>query len=197
MEEEEEEEEVEPPREICLPLSLSVQKETLALALCVLLAILLWLYVFELRYIPSDSMYPAFQPADQFLVDTATKSLGRAYRRGDTVVFDPPPALLKLLPPGMETGQFVKRVVGVPNDTIEVSSQGTLHVNSKPYDRIPTGYTYGPVVCPAGSVFVLGDNRNESLDSHVWGFLDEKLIIGRGVWIYWPLRRLGRVGRGA
>jgi len=87
---------------------------------------------------------------------------------------------------------FVKRVVGVPGDTVEVRS-GQVFVNGESFfvdgAAVPR-YSYGPVTVPVDSVFVLGDNRNNSVDSHVWGFLQERSILGEVFMTYWPLGRL-------
>ena len=56
-----------------------------------------------------------------------------------------------------------------------------------------TAYEWGPMVVPAGKVMVLGDNRNHSLDSHIWGFLPRENVIGRAVFKYWPLWRVGAI----
>jgi signal peptidase I len=67
----------------------------------------------------------------------------------------------------------------------------------EPYILEQPSYTYGPVVIPADHFFVLGDNRNNSADSHLWGPVPEDDIIGRASFKYWPVERIGRVGTGA
>jgi signal peptidase I len=77
--------------------------------------------------------------------------------------------------------------------------EGRVWVNgaplAEPYGATPAEYTWGPAVVPPGCVFVLGDNRNASNDSHVWGFLDERLILGRA-WVRFGRGRCGGMRRG-
>ncbi|MEN9279418.1 MAG: signal peptidase I, partial [Gloeomargarita sp. DG_1_4_bins_134] len=84
---------------------------------------------------------------------------------------------------------LIKRVVALPGETVEVRD-GQVWVNGvplpEPYRAEAADYAWGPAVVPAGCVFVLGDNRNASNDSHVWGFLDERLILGRAWMRFWP-----------
>jgi len=91
---------------------------------------------------------------------------------------------------------FIKRVIALPGQTVEIRNGGVLVdgvalVESYVLDT-PT-YIYGPEVVPEGQVFVLGDNRNNSYDSHSWGMLERKLIIGRADVRYWPFERIGLV----
>lgn len=91
---------------------------------------------------------------------------------------------------------FIKRVVALPGQTVEVRD-GTVYVDGlsldEPYVADPPGYTYGPETVPPGQLFVLGDNRNNSYDSHSWGMLEQSLIIGRVDLRYWPLSEVGRI----
>ena len=91
---------------------------------------------------------------------------------------------------------FIKRVIAVPGQTVEVRG-GTVYIDGKarsePYLDRPPMYEYGPVTVPAGQYFVLGDNRNNSYDSHSWGMLGESFMIGRAEVRYWPLDRAGRI----
>ena len=125
------------------------------------------------------------------------RHLFRAPRRGDVIVFrfhlDP-------------SRDFIKRVIGVPGDTVEVRD-GTVFINGAPlkedYISDTPNYTYGPKTVPPGHYFVLGDNRRNSFDSHAWGsscpaeqecdFLPEENIIGQAWLRYWPFDQLGLV----
>lgn len=82
-------------------------------------------------------------------------------------------------------------------DEVEVK-MGKLYINGDRQDEEYTAedaqYEFGPVVVPPNSVLVLGDNRNHSLDGHIWGFLPTKNIIGRAVFVYWPPWRVGNEG---
>ena len=109
---------------------------------------------------------------------------------GDVVVFKFPQD---------QTRDFIKRVVAVPGQTVEVRG-GKVFIDGverrEPYlDQAPI-YDYGPTAVPEGQIFVLGDNRNNSYDSHSWGLLDQSLLIGRAEFRYWPFDRIGRIDHG-
>lgn len=119
----------------------------------------------------------------------------RAPRRGDVIVFKFP------LDPSRD---FIKRVIGVPGDTVEVRDE-TVFINGSPlkenYIKDKPNYTYAPKTVPAGMYYVLGDNRRNSFDSHAWGnscspqqlcdFVPEENIIGQAWVTYWPFDELG------
>ena len=139
--------------------------------------------------VPSESMVPTLQVDDRIFV-----SRNQDYRPafGDIVVFEAPPAVVESVQ--VDPGDlFVKRVVGVPGQTVEIR-QGHLWINNAPisedYVTTYTGYEWGPQVVPADSYFVLGDNRNASADSHVWGFLPLEYVVGEAYKIYWPTQRV-------
>lgn len=108
-------------------------------------------------------------------------------QRGDVVVFRFPQD---------PDRDFIKRVVGIPGDTVEVRD-GTVFINGRAAEENfileRPRYNYGPVKVPEGQYFVLGDNRNNSYDSHVWGMLPEEYIIGKAWVSYWPLSEFGLV----
>lgn len=165
------------------------------LLLWVLLALLLRWAVVEPRWIPSGSMLPTLQLQDRILVEKLTPRFGSGVRTGSIVVFHPPARL-------QEAGYdprtaLIKRVVAVAGDQVEVRD-GKFWRNGAPAEpdwaREPMDYALEPFVVPAGEVLVLGDNRNASLDSHLWGPLPETDLIGTAIWRYWPLARFGPVG---
>ena len=88
----------------------------------------------------------------------------------------------------------MKRVIATPGDELEIRG-GRVFVNGdridEPYIAAPPNYRIPPTVVPDGQLFVLGDNRNESLDSHVWGFLPEDQLVAHVFARYWPLDRIG------
>jgi signal peptidase I len=106
--------------------------------------------------------------------------LFRRPQRGDVVVFRFP---------GNPDRDFIKRIIGEPGDTVEVR-EGIVYINGgaldEPYITSKPTYTYGPSEVPPKQYFALGDNRNNSYDSHVWGFLPEENIIGQAWLSYWP-----------
>lgn len=91
---------------------------------------------------------------------------------------------------------FIKRVIAIEGDKIEIKN-GTVYVNDKslnePYILEKPDYEYGPKKVPKNCLFVLGDNRNNSEDSHVWDFLNKKYLRGKALVIYWPIRRIGLI----
>jgi signal peptidase I len=154
-------------------------------------ALLFRSFVVEPRFIPSESMYPTFEIGDQLLVEKLSK-LVRPFVAGDVVVFVPPPALIQRGYTAKDA--FIKRVVAAEGDSIRVSN-GHVELNgvvqAEPYIADTAEYEWGPASVPAGYVMVLGDNRNNSYDSHIWGFLPTSNIIGRSIARYWPPARLG------
>ncbi|MEB3333630.1 MAG: signal peptidase I, partial [Cyanobacteriota bacterium] len=89
---------------------------------------------------------------------------------------------------------LIKRVVAVAGDQVEVR-EGRLWRNGEAVDpdwkAAPMGYNLAPTRVPANHLMVLGDNRNASLDSHLWGPLPASRVIGTAIWRYWPLERFG------
>jgi signal peptidase I len=165
------------------------------LLLWVLVALLLRWMVVEPRWIPSGSMLPTLQLQDRVLVEKLSPRFGAGVRAGRIVVFHPPAALQQA---GYDPGAaLIKRVVAVAGDRVEVKD-GRLWRNGSPAEpdwaREPMAYDLEPLVVPPGQVLVLGDNRNASLDSHLWGPLPESDLIGTAIWRYWPLARFGPVG---
>jgi len=158
-------------------------------------ALLLRLFIIEPRFIPSMSMFPTFEVGDQLLVEKVSK-VNRHYQRRDVVVFNPPKAYVDLTG---NTEALIKRVVGVAGDSIEVKGKH-LFINGveqeEPFTNELPDYTIQKLTVPDGMVLVLGDNRNYSFDSHIWGFLPERNVIGRAVLKYWPPWRLGTVEGG-
>ena len=124
------------------------------------------------------SMNPTLQDGEYILVNRLAYKIGQPVR-GDIVVFSFP----------MDPRQdLIKRVIGLPGETISVQD-GKVLVNGvpldEPYIAAPPIYNNTWVI-PEGQLFVLGDNRNESKDSHEWGFLPMENVVGRAILIYWP-----------
>lgn len=146
------------------------------LALAVVLYLLIDFVVARVR-VENISMLPTLQPGEFVLVNKMAYKLGD-FHRGDIVVFHYSP-----------TEDYVKRIIGVPGDIIEVDSQ-QVRVNGQvldePYISAPPQYT-GTWDVPADNLFVLGDNRNQSSDSHRWGVISEQSVVGEALVIYWPL----------
>lgn len=186
-----------------------------AIVVAMLLAFAIRVFVVQAFKIPSGSMIPTLLIGDHILVSKlsygvqwpadckfrmsfppatcyaskAVLSFGRP-ERGDVIVFRYPED---------EEKDFIKRIVGLPGDTIEIRRK-VVHVNGTPLDdraftqRVDPGIidghinprdNFGPITVPAQSYFVMGDNRDQSLDSRFWGFVSEEKIKGKAFRIYW------------
>jgi signal peptidase I len=142
-------------------------------------------FVVEAFYIPSESMVPTLEVGDRVFVNKFIYRF-RQPKQGDIVVFKSIEG---------EQEDLIKRVVGVPGDTI-VLSNGTLIVNGVPKEepyvnhQLPDLSSFGPITVPEGKVFVLGDNRANSRDSRFFGPLPIQDIEGEAFVIFWPPGRL-------
>lgn len=160
--------------------------------------------VAEARFIPSESMLPTLEVGDRLIVEKVSYHFESPHH-GDIVVFNPPEGA------GFrDHNALIKRVIALPGEHLEVRD-AKVWLNGKALDEAytkegpdyrmpdpgnPGAYFHegAEVVVPAGHVFVMGDNRNNSADSHVWGFLPISNIIGRAAVRFWPLTRLGSAG---
>ncbi len=168
-----------------------VQKDNiLTLAIAFILALLIRGYVAESRFIPSVSMEPTLTPGDRVVVEKLSFKL-RPPQSGDVVVFHTP---IPLQAVGYAPEQaFIKRVIGVAGQTVAVKD-GQVYLDGQPltegYIAEPLQYEMDPIIVPEGKLFVMGDNRNNSNDSHIWGFLPLSNLIGRANLRFWPLEHL-------
>ena len=169
-----------------------------SLAIWILLAVLLRWQIIEPRWIPSGSMLPTLQLRERLLIEKVSPKFNRIFKldpqRETIVVFNPPRALVQA---GYEGNQaLIKRVVGLPGDKIEVHN-GRLIRNNKAIDEPwvveKIKYEMDSIIVPPLSVWVLGDNRNNSLDSHIWGPLPQKNLVGSAVFRYWPIKKIGTI----
>lgn len=138
--------------------------------------------------VPSESMLPTLHVGDRMFV-----SRNRFYRpaTGDIIVFRAPTEAIVALDANPNT-LFVKRVVGLPGQQIRVNQDGVWvdqQLLTESYATQPS-YQWGPEIVPPGTYFVLGDNRDYSADSRVWGFLPQADVLGEAYKIYWPPDRI-------
>jgi signal peptidase I len=185
-----------------------------AFALAILLALAIRTFVVQAFKIPSGSMIPTLSIGDHILVNKFVYGIKLPFtdqilvplstpKHGDIVVFKYPED---------ESKDFIKRVVGEPGDLVEVRNK-TVYVNGALADTTHIQHVdplvhqdrrdyFGPVTVPPGSYFVMGDNRDQSLDSRFWGFVKLNKIRGKAFLIYWSWdgadtwvrwSRLGRV----
>lgn len=171
----------------------SQQENIRFVAIALAIALLLRFFVAEPRFIPSDSMFPTLEVSDRLVVEKVSYHF-HPPEQGDIIVFRPPEILQEL---GYKPDQaFIKRIIGEPGDTVQVT-EGKVWINgiplSEPYIAEPPAYDVPPVRVPPKQFFVMGDNRNNSNDSHVWGFLPTQNIVGRAIFRFYPLDRLGAV----
>jgi signal peptidase I len=164
-----------------------------AIAIAVILALLIRTFVVQAFKIPSGSMKPTLLVGDHILVnkfiygikipftDKALISLSQP-ERGDVVVFKYPLDTKK---------DYIKRVIGLPGDRVELSER-KLIINGQTVDDPHAKYSlhgnlrnFGPVAVPNDHLFVMGDNRDESSDSRVWGFVPISYLKGKAFLIYW------------
>jgi signal peptidase I len=153
-----------------------------------LLTLLIRTFVIDNRIVPTGSMLPTIQLNDRLFVDKLFYKM-QGIERGDIVVFHAPENVT-------EEKDMVKRVIGLPGETLEIKD-GLVYINeqalNEPYVAEAPSYIFGPVTVPEKAYFVMGDNRNRSLDSHVWGFLADSYITGRILVRYYPFSAFGKL----
>jgi signal peptidase I len=156
---------------------------------------------FEARYIPSGAMEPTLQINDRVIIDKQ-KYKSQNPRRGEIIVFRPTKTLLDR---GFKD-DFIKRIIGLPGDRIEIKDGGvfidgvrlkesyiatsdetSVELCSLPGE--PPAFLAKPLTIPQTQYFVLGDNRKNSYDSRCWGLVKRDEIVGSATKIFWPLSR--------
>ncbi|MDQ5985991.1 MAG: Signal peptidase I P [Syntrophus sp. SKADARSKE-3] len=178
-----------------------VQEYAEAIIVAILIAFFIRTFVVQAFKIPSGSMKPTLLIGDHLLVNKFIYGVKMPYlrntlipikdpKRGDIVVF---------IYPEDRSKDFIKRVIGVAGDTIEIRNKKIL-LNGKPFEdkhgvyvdntiiipgSIQPRDNFGPVTVPQGKLFVMGDNRDQSYDSRFWGFVDLKDVMGKAFIIYW------------
>lgn len=162
------------------------------MGLSIVLALGMRQFVAEARVVPTGSMEPTVQINDRLVIEKISY-LFQSPQRGDIIVFQAPEEALVIS--GSATNDaYLKRVIGLPGETIAVKD-GKVIINDRAiqegYIKAPPDYTWGPKVVPDNQYLVLGDNRNGSLDGHVWGFLPGESIIGKAAVRFWPPNRVG------
>jgi signal peptidase I len=160
-------------------------------------------------FIPSESMESTLKVGDRVLVSRLSYRLHDP-RRGDIVVFTSPfrngkddrSVPVRVLHGILEsvglrqpsTEDFIKRVIGLPGDTVE-GRDGKVYINGRellePYLEEETVPAFEPKMVPEGKLWVMGDNRNQSQDARVFGPIDEGKVIGRAILRIWPIPRIG------
>jgi len=177
---------------------------TESLASTVVFVLVFTTFVAQATQVPTPSMVPTIFVGDHFFLDkiafpgnfpAAVRGWlpRRQISRGDIIAFRPPPSV------GIST-PFVKRVIGIPGDKVEVKNK-VVYLNDKATDEpykihissingFNQGDNYGPTIVPPDQFFVMGDNRDNSNDSRFWGFVDRDNIIGKPLFVYWSYESL-------
>ncbi|WP_373480386.1 signal peptidase I [Geminocystis sp.] len=162
-------------------------------AMAVVLSFGIRTFVAEARYIPSSSMEPTLLINDRLIVEKMSYRFNEP-KRGDVVVFN---VTDKLREENFQANEaFIKRIIGLPGDEVMVKN-GKVIVNNEMlkenYIKEKPDYNFGPVTVPENQYLVLGDNRNNSYDSHYWGFVPREKFIGRASLRFWPPQRVGLI----
>jgi signal peptidase I len=158
------------------------------LILSVLLAFIVIVFLYQPVQVEGTSMMPRLENHERIFINKFVYRF-EPIERGDVVVFWYP----------FDTSKsYIKRVIGLPGETVAIRS-GRVLVNGKPLAEpyVPRGYldrqTYAPVRVQPEHYYVLGDHRDSSNDSRVWGCVERKYIYGKAVFVYWPLSQMGWV----
>lgn len=178
-----------------------------AAAIAVLLALLIRTFVVQAFKIPSGSMEPTLQIGDHILVNKFLYGIKLPYLQKTLIPIGEPARddVIVFIYPVDKTKDFIKRVVGLPGETIEIVGR-KIYINGKPYGDQHGYYTekradrnganpnfrFGPVTVPEKHFFVMGDNRDHSYDSRYWGFVPVKSVRGKAFVIYWSWPRWRR-----
>ncbi|WP_246096308.1 signal peptidase I [Paenibacillus sinopodophylli] len=168
-----------------------------ALVIAVVLVFLIRQFLFSPFIVDGPSMQPNFETGERLIVNKILYSI-REPKFGEVVVFDVP-----------EQGRkFIKRVIGVPGDKIKLDGDDlyindkkieepyikeaveAAHANGELYNEKGSTSDVADLVVPEDTIFALGDNRSDSTDSRVIGFVSDKEIVGRADIIFWPLNKL-------
>ncbi len=154
----------------------------ISISIAIVVALLVRAFLFEIILVDGDSMYPTLNHGERLAVEKVTR-YGGLPDRGDIIIVEYPDP---------HVGTYVKRVIGLPGDTIEVSDS-VLYINGEAYPENyinPEEYIDFPqTIVPEGHVFVMGDNRGHSLDSRALnvGAIPHDAIIGHAMFVIWPL----------
>lgn len=159
--------------------------------IAVVLALIIRTFVVQAFKIPTGSMRPTLMEGDRILVSKFIYRFTEP-KRGDVIVF---------ISPEDKKKDFIKRLIGLPNENIRISNGGIL-INNNPadegsvlkkqhyYNRGDFGAEDQDIKVPNDAYYVLGDNSISSRDSRYWGFMPKKYLLGKAFLIYWPPNRI-------
>jgi signal peptidase I len=177
-----------------------VQEYAEAIIIAILIALFIRTFIVQAFKIPSGSMKPTLLIGDHILVNKFIYGVKIPWLRNTIIPVTEPKRddIVVFIYPQDRSKDFIKRVIGVSGDTIEIRNK-TIYINGQPYqdkhgvyvdnyiipgalqprDNLP------PIVVPPNAIFVMGDNRDQSYDSRFWGFVDLKDVMGQAFVIYW------------
>jgi len=186
-----------------------------AILLAIVIAFFIRTFVIQAYKIPSGSMKPTLQIGDHILVSKFNYGVKLPFLRSTLIPIGTPKRgdILVFIYPEDRSKDFIKRLIGLSGDTIEIRNKKIL-LNGLPLNDTHGVYVdnliipgsvqprdnFGPVTVPEDSIFVMGDNRDESYDSRFWGFVKMKDVLGKALIIYWSWNhedtwvRWGRIG---
>ncbi|MDP1993051.1 MAG: signal peptidase I [Syntrophales bacterium] len=186
-----------------------------AILLAIVIAFFIRTFVIQAYKIPSGSMKPTLQIGDHILVSKFNYGVKLPFLRSTLIPIGTPKRgdILVFIYPEDRSKDFIKRLIGLPGDTIEIRNKKIL-LNGLPLNdphgvyvdnliipgNVQPRDNVGPVTVPEDSIFVMGDNRDESYDSRFWGFVKMKDVLGKALIIYWSWNhedtwvRWGRIG---
>lgn len=170
-----------------------------AIIIAVVIALFIRTFVVQAFKIPSGSMKPTLQIGDHILVNKFSYGIKLPIFRNTLIPIGEPQRedIVVFIYPEDRSKDFIKRVIAVGGDTIEMKDK-KIYLNGKPYRDTYGTYldntvlpasiqprdNFGPIKVPQGSIFVMGDNRDHSLDSRYWGFVPLKDVMGKAFLIY-------------
>jgi signal peptidase I len=164
-----------------------IREWSVVLVGAVVLAVVLRTFVLQVFWIPSESMQSTLLIHDKVVADKVTWHFNGIHR-GDVVVFERP------LNVRGDTDHLIKRVVALPGQTVEIRDERLWidgEAQDEPYvDPGTEMLDFGPVEVPDGHLFMMGDNRDGSTDSRVFGPVSEDLVVGKARLLIWPLSRI-------
>jgi len=157
--------------------------ETIVMTVLIFAAVRLMAQNFRIE---GNSMEPNLHNGQYLIIEKVSYRFSEP-QRGDVIVFHYP---------NNPKRDFIKRIIGLPGETVQIR-QGQIYIGGKllpePYNPNTGSYSWGPGVVGEDEYFVLGDNRNNSSDSHSWGMLPKDMIVGKAWFIYWPISEWGLI----
>jgi signal peptidase I len=177
-----------------------------AILIALVIAFFIRTFVIQAYKIPSGSMKPTLLVGDHILVNKFIYGVKVPYFRNTLIPIKEPAKgdIVVFIYPEDRSKDFIKRVIATSGDTVEIRNK-KIYLNGRLYKDNKGVYVdnfilpgsvqprdnFGPVTVPPSSLFVMGDNRDQSYDSRFWGFVDLKDVLGKAVVIYWSWDREG------